>query len=69
MSDFAFAARAGHRSGFGPLNILHRLRVARTRAALARLDADALCDIGLTAAEAQTESQRGFWDAPSHWKA
>ena len=40
---------------------------ARTRARLAQLDPHMLCDIGLTADEAQALSQRPEWDAPAHW--
>ncbi len=39
----------------------------RQRAALRRLDARALDDIGLTRAEAEAEANRPLWDAPAHW--
>lgn len=39
----------------------------RQRRALARLDAVRLNDIGRTRDEAQAESRRPVWDAPSHW--
>lgn len=42
--------------------------VARQRSALARLDNDALTDIGLTRDEAQREAARPFWDAPDNWR-
>ncbi|WP_121064418.1 DUF1127 domain-containing protein [Chachezhania antarctica] len=45
----------------------HLASVRRERAALERLDDAALNDLGLTRAEARTESGRGFWDAPAHW--
>lgn len=35
------------------------------RRALARLDANALADIGLTRAQAQTEAARPIWDLPA----
>ncbi|QFT57289.1 hypothetical protein FIU94_00510 [Sulfitobacter sp. THAF37] len=41
--------------------------LARSRRALARLDAEALRDIGLSRAEAQREARRAPWDVPSHW--
>jgi uncharacterized protein YjiS (DUF1127 family) len=40
--------------------------VARQRRALARLDAHALSDIGLTPERAQTESRRPFWQIPDN---
>lgn len=53
------------------VSLLCRLQTAialhRQRRALARLDAAALADIGLTRAEALSEAQRPFWDAPDHW--
>ena len=39
----------------------------RQRRQLARLDARALEDIGVTRAEAEAEARRGFWNAPDHW--
>lgn len=44
-----------------------RLAVWRQRRALAALDSHALEDIGLTRAQANTEAQRSFWDAPETW--
>ena len=38
------------------------LATARQRRVLARLDARALRDIGITRADAQAEAQRPFWD-------
>ncbi len=38
------------------------------RNALARLDAAALSDIGITARDALTEAQRPAWDVPSSWR-
>ncbi len=40
----------------------------RSRRALAALDADALADVGLTAAEARIEARRPFWDLPGAWR-
>lgn len=42
--------------------------IARQRNALAKLDDDALRDIGLTRSEAQAEAARPAWDVPSHWR-
>jgi uncharacterized protein YjiS (DUF1127 family) len=52
----------------GVVRIVDRLLLAmeirRQRRALAALDDRALKDIGITRAEAGTESSRGFWDLP-----
>ena len=42
--------------------------VKRQRRSLAGLDAHLLEDIGVTQAQANTESQRGLWDAPATWR-
>lgn len=39
----------------------------RQRRQLAKLDARALDDIGVTRAEADAEARRGLWSAPEHW--
>ena len=55
-----------------PLRLLrqigHWAALARSRQALARLDAHLLRDIGLTRHEAETEANRALWDVPSHWR-
>jgi len=38
------------------------------RRALRKLDSDALCDLGLTYADAQREAGRPFWDVPATWR-
>ena len=43
------------------------LQTWKERRALARLDADALRDIGLSAEDAARESDRPIWDVPSNW--
>lgn len=58
-------ARA-HRRGFWK-TLQARLGLQRQRRALGQLDPDALRDLGLTEAQAQSESQRKIWDAPQHW--
>ncbi len=40
----------------------------RQRRALKSLDSAALCDIGVTRAEAEAEAKRPVWDAPQNWK-
>lgn len=47
--------------------IAHALDVARSRRALARLDAALLDDIGLTERQARNEANRPAWDAPHSW--
>lgn len=37
------------------------------RQKLARLDSEALDDIGLTKAEAENEARRPIWDVPGYW--
>ena len=49
-------------------NVRHWLRVARSRRALATLDATQLEDLGISASEARNEAARPFWDAPSRWR-
>ena len=44
------------------------LAVWRSRRALARLDARALKDIGLSADRAAREASKPVWDVPSTWR-
>lgn len=37
------------------------------RLALAKLEPEALRDMGISATEARKEASRPFWDAPNHW--
>lgn len=46
----------------------HWAVVQRERRHLSRLDDEALADIGLSRKDAQTEANRGFWDAPVNWR-
>lgn len=41
----------------------------RQRRALARLDAAALSDIGITTAQARAEARRPAWDVTPSWRA
>ncbi len=43
------------------------LGLARQRRDLAKLDGNALKDIGVTHIEASREAARPFWDAPENW--
>jgi len=38
------------------------------RRALRTLDSAALCDLGLTYAQAKREAARPFWDVPATWR-
>jgi len=55
-----------------PISILtllaNGMALARQRRKLARLDASALFDMGISQAEALTEAQRPSWDAPKNWR-
>ncbi|MBO9446617.1 DUF1127 domain-containing protein [Ruegeria sp. R14_0] len=44
------------------------LSLHRQRKTLARLDARALEDIGITREQAETEAARHLWDAPEFWQ-
>jgi len=44
------------------------LAVWRSRRALARLDARALEDIGITARRAADEAAKPIWDVPATWR-
>ena len=57
-----------HAANHPRIGLMRYWQLHRQRAHLARLDADALSDVGLTAAEARKEASRPVWDAPSHWK-
>ncbi|KNG92556.1 DUF1127 domain-containing protein [Pseudaestuariivita atlantica] len=59
-------ARPAHRTGLLS-RILMWQAVSRSRAQLARLDAAALADIGVSEHEARIEARRAAWDAPDHW--
>ncbi|MEM7732040.1 MAG: DUF1127 domain-containing protein [Pseudomonadota bacterium] len=54
--------------GRSRVSLLDLFSLYRQRRALARLDAHALRDVGLTHDAAEHESRRGFWDVPAHWR-
>ncbi|HPD91452.1 MAG: DUF1127 domain-containing protein [Rhodobacter sp.] len=60
------SAPAGRRSVLGVLRLAPAL--LRQRRALAELDDARLRDLGLTRAQARSEADRPFWDAPAHWR-
>lgn len=49
------------------LRLARLLDLWRSRQALARLDATALEDIGLSSKQAKTEASRPIWDVPENW--
>lgn len=55
----------------GRMNVLKSfktfLSIRRERAALMKLDAQGLADIGKTRAQAQAEAKLPAWDAPARW--
>ncbi|MEM1075113.1 MAG: DUF1127 domain-containing protein [Pseudomonadota bacterium] len=67
MIENRVAARRGT-VGLANLNILTRLAVWRSRRDLARLDARALEDIGITADAADREARLSLWDVPHTWR-
>lgn len=58
------AARPAPRVRFG---LFALLGLRRQRAALTKLDARQLADIGVSEAEALQEAARPLWDVPRHW--
>ncbi len=59
-------AVSGRTGWIGILRDMAALR--RQRRALARLDAAALEDIGVSRAAARAECDRPAWDVPPHWR-
>lgn len=70
MAHTGFFAPAPSKRRVG---VVRTLRLAslidlwRSRRALARLDAAALQDVGLTAEEARKEAAKQLWDVPNNW--
>ena len=48
--------------------LAHVFSVRAQRRKLARLDDEALNDLGITRSEAEREARRPIWDVPSHWR-
>lgn len=61
------ARRTAERSGFWQW-LLGAGALRRQRRDLSRLNDALLKDIGITRAQADAESIRPFWDAPTHWR-
>ncbi|MEM6276788.1 MAG: DUF1127 domain-containing protein [Pseudomonadota bacterium] len=68
MTDLTATLARPARAGGLLATIAHWQRVARSRRELARLDADQLADVGVTASEVEAETARSFWDAPASWR-
>ena len=49
------------------VSIFDLFALARQRRQLAKLDANALRDIGLSKRAAEDEAKRPLWDVPDHW--
>ena len=66
MAHIALSTSARTQShGIGLVALVrHALAVRRTRKQLARLDAAALSDIGVSRAAAWSEANRPFWELP-----
>lgn len=65
LADSLYRLRRGL-AGF-PTRIQSAAALARSRRRLLLLDEHLLRDIGLTRAEAMSETSRSPWDAPAHW--
>lgn len=68
LTDF-FPATVS-RSGYRPaaLGLTRLIDLWRSRQALARLDATALKDIGVSQRAALNEAQKPVWDVPNAWR-
>lgn len=69
LTDFTRSnARLDTRALAPRLSLLTMLSVWRSRRALARLDARALEDVGITAHLARAEAAKPVWDVPATWR-
>jgi len=69
LTDFNRSnARFDTRAAAPRFSLLTMMSVWRSRRALARLDAHALEDIGISAKRALTESSKPIWDVPATWR-
>ncbi|MEM6728506.1 MAG: DUF1127 domain-containing protein [Pseudomonadota bacterium] len=68
MTASTLRSRSAVRPASALGTVLNLMALARSRNALAALDADRLADLGLTRDEAMEEAQRPFWDVPAHWR-
>ena len=68
MTQIALHRPCSPRRRFGLTKLLDALALRRQRRTLARLDARALEDIGITREQAEAEAARSIWDAPEFWQ-
>ena len=72
MSYLSTSARQIFLGTTGTVNVVKKIvtffSIHRERAALRKLDASLLEDIGITRAEAEMEANRPAWDAPERWR-
>ncbi|WP_298971957.1 DUF1127 domain-containing protein [uncultured Roseobacter sp.] len=66
IDHFFTTSRGANRSR--RTGLMTYLALWRSRRALARLDARALEDIGVTRDAADLEANRNLWDVPNTWK-
>jgi len=60
---------APSRSSLNLMKTVHgMISLSRSRRALAKLDTDALNDIGVDLRSAQVEAKRTAWDVPQNWR-
>ncbi len=68
MTQLAIHRPCPPRRRFGLTMFWDALSLCRQRRTLARLDARALEDIGITREQAEAEAARPLWDAPEFWQ-
>ncbi|CUJ85652.1 hypothetical protein RUE5091_00369 [Ruegeria denitrificans] len=68
MTQIAVHNPCPPRRRFGLTMLLDAFSLRRQRCTLARLDARALEDIGITREQADAEAARPIWDAPEFWQ-
>ncbi|MFY2825806.1 DUF1127 domain-containing protein [Ruegeria sp. MALMAid1280] len=68
MTQVAINRHCPPRRRFGLTLLWDALSLRRQRCTLARLDARALEDIGITREQAEAEAARPIWDAPEFWQ-
>ena len=68
LLDFSARSRPAVAPARPRLTIVKLIDVWRSRRALARLDADRLTDLGLSADRAAREAAKPVWDVPATWR-
>lgn len=67
MIDALFSPAAASRHPGLLDRIAHRIALRRQRRVLADMSPQRLRDIGITAEQAQSETERPVWDVPVYW--